>query len=1150
MLADDPDRFVEVEAVGGRTLLSTFHASDKNLISRGFDEKLQAISEDIQDNTRLWDEDNRPEDLAKASAMIVVWMLNDVYKGGSSKMLPMADLESGMMKKLERFINNVASHPVRGVILGGHGIWWNDDPGDIKQFDDVAENISRRLRAAGIAVFDGSSVIPYTYRSVRKTWHMNAHWMNVEAMNSYILNCLDHCIADSVLRASSPAVVSLNDWAANLNEKMEEANLENPSIEVVNPLIAQQLIAGSETLASHILKKNDAASSAVISVQKTSADVVVAVDVDDEAPPKFAADSATTTTTRRTPMSRHEQMNAVIERQNQETTIIQSSPRADVRLPSRAASRSPRDDFLIDISPSTDISGMDCSPPARARASMPPPPRKQFDCEKTRARSKAGARSRSTSLRPLSEEVVPSGSSRSVAVESPRGRTKAEIKPKDFPSAKTVSRKKHIMLPADDASSPKCDAELMQKYLDEIDANDIFEAARADSDKAGDRGRSTSFQSSRGHWDELRNSSPDDPLRFRCPRTWAEITAESSSLLSAQTPAINDWQNVGQPMDEQAPVDIKRNPQTVVLNPIYQHAETVMLRVLRHSGPLHGVPVDAAGWASVSVLYNHIHAEVTTHIRNLWATRHEYKQFSNDFTVGTLRGVVEASHCHTLQMKAMKSRAEDMELRHRLTMVRAIQGHTIDLDDNAVFGEKFIVRPDAVEKIQCCVHCTREESLDSILKYGLKSERSLRKDEAHAVGKTMRPHIFFAQFHYENSRSFGACRDKSEIAIYLDLKKMIEDNYRFYCSANDSLVTRHDIPPEYIIWIQRTSDWAMLYDRFDVSMDLEKADSDYKDSWYANGYSRAEFPTGEFTLKRFSQNLPDEVSRHFHRRPRETFVRDVNLPRVEDVEHDLIVFECGRLRLSKSCGAKITYGQVYCPRCNYQYIRFHEYQRKQEEMHADDNAADYSVPDDRLFRIHNPEEGKGENFIRRSLRPRYKEIIKLSPKTNAKTLDAHCRFFEGVFRSKRKFMVEPSKWCYLRRHYDDVSEVTDSSGNLITASAKMRAKMKELNLTTEDLPKIEKLIMEANFRADRSMSFCPPLGLPDVCRWAPELLYQICQVHNNVCATYFTGSLLSKDMLTKLQERWEQVDKYSGESVLPNRIDIFDPELYAAARPT
>ena len=156
-------------------------------------------------------------------------------------------------------------------------------------------------------------------------------------------------------------------------------------------------------------------------------------------------------------------------------------------------------------------------------------------------------------------------------------------------------------------------------------------------------------------------------------------------MLCDQTPSINDWQKLCQTMEDQSPIMIERNPQTIVLNPIYQFAESVILRVLRHSGPTFGVPVDAEGWASVSILYNHIHEEITTQIRNLFPIKHKYKQFSNDFTIGTLRGVVEASHCHTLEMKAAQTRAPNGELQHRLTMIRAIQGHTIDLEDEDVF---------------------------------------------------------------------------------------------------------------------------------------------------------------------------------------------------------------------------------------------------------------------------------------------------------------------------------------------------------------------------------------------------------------------------------------------------------------------------------
>ena len=91
-----------------------------------------------------------------------------------------------------------------------------------------------------------------------------------------------------------------------------------------------------------------------------------------------------------------------------------------------------------------------------------------------------------------------------------------------------------------------------------------------------------------------------------------------------------------------------------------------------------------------------------------------------------MRGVVEASHCHTLELKAAVSKDRVTgESRNRLVAIRAIQGHTIDLDDGDVFGEANRVTKDNVKDFACCIHCTAEVALDGIMSSGLQSEKRL-----------------------------------------------------------------------------------------------------------------------------------------------------------------------------------------------------------------------------------------------------------------------------------------------------------------------------------------------------------------------------------------------------------------------------------------
>ena len=172
----------------------------------------------------------------QSSAVLVVWMLNDVYSN-ANKVKGVGELHPDWTKKLDNFIKNLQMHPIRGVILGGKGIWWNDDPNDIATFDATVEAIATRLRQAGIVVFDGASCLPYCYRHARKSWHMNACNENANALAAYIMVCIGHCIADSILRAPMPAVVELNDWSKKMSVAMSSANSKKASVVADSPIM-------------------------------------------------------------------------------------------------------------------------------------------------------------------------------------------------------------------------------------------------------------------------------------------------------------------------------------------------------------------------------------------------------------------------------------------------------------------------------------------------------------------------------------------------------------------------------------------------------------------------------------------------------------------------------------------------------------------------------------------------------------------------------------------------------------------------------------------------------------------------------------------------------------------------------------------------
>ena len=78
-------------------------------------------------------------------------------------------------------------------------------------------------------------------------------------------------------------------------------------------------------------------------------------------------------------------------------------------------------------------------------------------------------------------------------------------------------------------------------------------------------------------------------------------------------------------------IKIERNPLTVMHNPIYDIAETKMLRILRHTGHRDGITTAPNGYALVSEIYEKVKPAIDVEIRNMWEDRAKYTHFSERF---------------------------------------------------------------------------------------------------------------------------------------------------------------------------------------------------------------------------------------------------------------------------------------------------------------------------------------------------------------------------------------------------------------------------------------------------------------------------------------------------------------------------------------
>lgn len=112
--------------------------------------------------------------------------------------------------------------------------------------------------------------------------------------------------------------------------------------------------------------------------------------------------------------------------------------------------------------------------------------------------------------------------------------------------------------------------------------------------------------------------------------------------------------------------------------------------------------------------------------------------------------------------------------------IRAVQGHNKDvgslLDDDKAL--ELILEP-----LENCIHGTKDTFIDSIIRNGLS--------------RMSRKHIHFVSEIKENDQTSGY-KKESNILVFIDMKKCMEDGIKFYKSKNNVILTEETIPPENI----------------------------------------------------------------------------------------------------------------------------------------------------------------------------------------------------------------------------------------------------------------------------------------------------------------------------------------------------------------
>lgn len=115
-----------------------------------------------------------------------------------------------------------------------------------------------------------------------------------------------------------------------------------------------------------------------------------------------------------------------------------------------------------------------------------------------------------------------------------------------------------------------------------------------------------------------------------------------------------------------------------------------------------------------------------------------------------------------------------------ILLIRANQGHSFS---EGINPEKIYKKITNKDEAPLAIHGTSKKFLPSILENGLNPMK--------------RTHIHFSTQEYGSSEMISGMRKSSEVLIYLDVEKVLDNNIPLYLSENQVLLCPEIIPREY-----------------------------------------------------------------------------------------------------------------------------------------------------------------------------------------------------------------------------------------------------------------------------------------------------------------------------------------------------------------
>ena len=110
-------------------------------------------------------------------------------------------------------------------------------------------------------------------------------------------------------------------------------------------------------------------------------------------------------------------------------------------------------------------------------------------------------------------------------------------------------------------------------------------------------------------------------------------------------------------------------------------------------------------------------------------------------------------------------------------MIRAVQGHSMKVVDDS----QLLQTVDLKNLPDCCVHGTYRKHFESIKRKGLLA--------GGRQGQSYRNHVHFSSFNPGDERVISGMRYDCQIAIWIDLKKAVQDGVPFYISTNQVILS-------------------------------------------------------------------------------------------------------------------------------------------------------------------------------------------------------------------------------------------------------------------------------------------------------------------------------------------------------------------------